>query len=312
MESLFSKLNDVQASVEISGLRPSGLFNYLAANDISRHGTKIASYMPAILACFSVLVVIVLSSARKNCFAALVATMLAIVSLYFITETNAYYSISDVWYFQYGLISGLTLFTFAIILFSKKELEAARPAGVGWRREVSVVALVSIALLVLSSMPLPRPNNISPYASINKKLAANERISIFSGRSDKVAAYEKLSSLRPLKALQDEIKRILADNDLSKSQAALVLSKEFFDNELSQFGGVPWARGLLAYAVTGLQLHRGVTEFPRGYGYTDYYLGFIARSDKFYTENNVCLEERIASHVILFAGNIKPRLIGCE
>lgn len=313
--TFFSSLNNVQSSIDISSLGLPGLFNYLTASQIVRGGRTIFSYTHAILACAVILVAIVFQKANKNIIAGLLATALAIVCLYFITETISYYSISDIWYFQYGLVSGLLLLTFASVLHHKQELNKFPPAtgaAATYRRSISIAGLACIALLMKYTVPLPSFTHTSPFLSINQKLSASEQVTVLSSRSAKAGALEKLSSSRPLKALQNDVKKTLDDNNLSREETGLVLSKEFFDNQFRQVGGVPWARGLLVYATTGVQLLYGVTEIPRGYGYTEYYKPFTARSDQFVNDNDLCVTQDVVNVVILYSSTAEGELIDCR
>jgi len=327
----FSRLNNISGSLDLSSLGIVSFYEYVTANQIVRGQSKIFSYMPTILACAAILLALSLTQRIRSHGNTIIGTMLAILALYFITQTNKSLGMSDVWYFQYGAFSGLIILTFAAIINYKDNLPA--PAGAleqnaGAHKQLFAIAATASLALLTKYAALPNFNvfNAGPesirqkityaktnhFASINKKLAPSEQLTILTKPSIKRATLSKLESIRPLKAMRDEIAAIHQQNNLRKKTTALLLSQEYFDNQLKPFGGIPWARGLLVYAVTGTQLIYGVTGIPYGYGFTPYYRLRTARPDQHIAQRNICSDQEFASAVISYASENRGTLHDCR
>ena len=145
-----------------------------------------------------------------------------------------------------------------------------------------------------------------------------EQITVNSNLNEKKAALKKLSVSRPLLALQHDIAKILAEHKLSKRNTALLLSEDYFDNHFIPFDETffcsSWSRGLMIYAVTGVQLLYGVTELPkpRGYGVTSYYKHYRALPDQLIDESNICKSQNIADSILLYTSKYNGLLIKCK
>lgn len=309
------------------------LYDYLKAKQIVRSSAEIFSSMPGILACTTILFFILVSRVRKVSAAAFFSTIVGIGLLYIVTESNNGYSISDVWYFQYGFLSGMILLTFASVLHYKDGFTSSD----SYRKTTSntcdpglaIAAIVCLALLTkytqLCSLNIFHVSptrisqtvayaNIHPFASINKKLPPTEQITVSSSLNKKKAVLKKLSVSRPLLTLQHDIANMLAEHKLSKRNAALLLSKEYCDNQFKPFAEDSWSRGLMIYAVTGVQLLYGVTELPkpRGYGITDYYKRYRTLSDQLIDEDNICKAQDIVDSILLYTSKHNGLLIKCK
>ena len=328
----FSRLNGISGSLDLASLGLRDFYEYVTASQIIRGQSKTLSEMPAILACTAILLALGFTRENRKDLYPAVASLLAITALYVITRSNKSLSINDIWYFQYGMLSSLILLTFAAIIHSKsKPAWAAQPGNLAASAHERRHTLAAVACLALLTKYAALPSfsifdagpeairqkiayaNTSPFASINKKLPADEQLTVLGTHNTKTAALEKLGASRPLKALQRDIATILMEHGLVKNQTALVLSKEYFDNQLKPFGGGPlWARGLLAYAITGTQLLYGVTGMPSGYGYTAHYKPFTAVSDQFLSDHDICEGQNIANAVILHTSKDIATIADCR
>ncbi len=326
-----AKLNNISSTLDLSNLGLVGLYKYFIANPNNFGFGQIITYMPATLACSAILLVLSLSQRKRTYWNISIGTILAIFLLYFITQTNKYWEMSVVWYFQYGIFSGLIILTFATIIYCKDMLppptEILGQKSKSHRQILSIVTVISLALLC-KFLPLSNFNVFNadmksiqkvifnaytiPFASINRKLQHNEQLTILSKISIKKATLYSLESSRPLKGMKYEIASIHEQKNLRKKTTALLLSQEYFDNRLKPFGGAQWARGLLVYAATGTQLIYGVTEIPRGYGFTPYYEPHTALSDQFIGVNNICEHQSVANTLILFSTSHNGALVKCD
>lgn len=153
---------------------------------------------------------------------------------------------------------------------------------------------------------------INPFASINTKLPSTDQMTILARPSHNRARLAKFETMRPLQVMRNKITLIDLQKSMIKKKTALLISQEYFTNNLKPLGDPPWAIGLLVYAVTGTQLIYGVTEIPRGYGFTPYYEPHTALSNKFIGENNICENQSIASTLILFSTAQNGLMIECD
>ena len=324
----YSKLNNITSTLDLSSLGLINLYKFASAKSIGING--IFSYMPTILLWTSILFMLGLIYRKRTIWNLIIGTVLGILALYFITETNKSLGMSDIWYFQYGAYSGLILITFVTIIACKDNLppptEVAGQNTKVQNQLMAVVTTVCLALLTKFAV-LPDfhvfntgPESIrqkianaytNPFASINSKLAPSDHMSILAKPSTNRARLGKFESVRPLKALREQIV-IAQKNNITKNSTALLLSREYFDTAFKPFGGISWARGLLVYAVTGTQLVNGVIEIPGGYGFAPFYANHTALSDQFIAENNICERQSIANTLILFSTAHNGSLIECD
>ncbi len=325
--------------IDFTRLSFTQLYNYLKAKEIVRSPLelKMPSEIPGILTCTTILLVILVSRVQKNSVAAFFSAVVGLGLLYIVTESNSGYIFADVWYFQYALLSGMILLTFASVLHYKNGFTSSD----SYRKAISdicdpglaIAAIVCLALLskytTLCSFNIFNVSpawirvtvdyaNTNPFALINKKLPPTEQITVNSSLNEKKAVLKKLSVSRPLLALQQDIANILAEHKLSKKKTALLLSKDYFDNQFIPFDETLscsfWSRGLMIYAVTGVQLLYGVTELPkpRGYGITSYYKHYRALPDQLIDEDNICKSQDIVDSILLYTSKHNGLLIKCK
>lgn len=327
----FSFVYPDYVNLDFTRLGLTQLYDYLKAKQIVRSSSEFPSSMPGILACTTILFFILVSRVRKVSAAAFFSAIVGIGLLYIVTESNNGYSVVDVWYFQYGFISGMILLTFASVLHYKNgfiSFDSYRKATSNTCDPGLVIAAIVCLALFTKYTKLSTFNifnvspsrisqiiayaNTNPFASINRKLPPTERLTLSSSLNDKKAALKKLSVSRPLLTLQHDINNILAQHKLSKKKTALLLSKEYFDNQLKPFGGTPWSRGLMIYAVTGTQLLYGVTEIPRGFGFSSYYRPYTVLSDQLIDDDDICKSQNIVDSILLYTNKHDGLLIKCN
>lgn len=318
-------------NLDFTRLGLTQLYDYLKAKQIVRSSSEFPSNMPGILACTTILFFILVSRVRKVSAAAFFSALVGIGLLYIVTESNNGYSVVDVWYFQYGLINGMILLAFASVLHYKNGFTSSD----FYRKATSntcdpglvIAAIVCLALFTkytkLSTFNIFNVSparisqiiayaNINPFASINRKLPPTEQLTLSSSLNDKKAALKRLSVSRPLLTLQHDINNILAQHKLPKRKTALLLSKEYCDNQLKSFAEDSWSRGLLIYAVTGTQLLYGVTEIPRGFGFSSYYKPYTVLSDQLVDEDDICKSQNIVDYILLYTNKHNGLLIKCK
>ncbi|TBU92867.1 hypothetical protein DNJ95_12705 [Stutzerimonas kirkiae] len=284
----FSRLNDLQSTFVLPELSFSGLYDYLVAADIERAGRTYPSLMPAILACSTVLFVIWISKPVRSSAGFVFSGMLAILCLYIISSISAAYTISDIWYFQYGLSSVMLLFSYALVLQFKRSIQeeiVSDGIGEAARRTLVCSAVIGLTLLMKSypqasfNVFKAGPDSLRakvdyalhrPFLNLNKKLPEELQLSVLSPRETKLKAIDVFSGARPLSALKHLLERAADDAGVATRQMAVFIPQTVFDTATVRFGGQPWASGLLFYAVTGIQLVNAAPDARPSYGFSAY------------------------------------------
>lgn len=93
---------------------------------------------------------------------------------------------------------------------------------------------------------------------------------------------------RPLTVLKSEIAMLQKREKLTASNSLLFVPKEVYENEVADFKGPVWARGMLVTAVTGMSLVHGITELKAAYGYSIYDENSLSRLRKDLVSGNAC------------------------
>lgn len=273
--------------IDISQLGLKDFYVYFTDPYIVRKGRKVSASMPAIWANVAVLGAILMGGLSRNSIAAFGSSLIAIFCLYLVTASGRGYSASDIWYFQYGLSSVLLLLTFASVLECKcalwrggffdslhyiKRIIFSLLCIVGLAYLTRYAFLPSINIFNLSYISFQQAIDnayLRPFKNINRKLAPDKKMSLFNTRSEKLAALQELDTSRPLKGLRDDIKQIMRQKNLRQRDTGLLLTREYFAGQMKALKGHQWAQGMLVYAVTGVQLVRGVTGVATGYGFNN-------------------------------------------
>lgn len=206
----------------------------------------------------------------------LTAFVLAVIVSIYPTLSKA-----DVWYFTYGLSSVLMLLVYQScigVLHGGKlrELTLAAYIKTSYFKSLLVVCLIvlssqfslpSFHLLRLSSGPVKKLYSAHFYwlNEYDNNLDANI-IKQIQGRG----IYDFNHYPRPLTRFKDELSQFMAETGREAAQTLLFIPKEVFVTDFAQFNGHSWARGMLAYAVTGVPLLHGLETLDKKYGYADY------------------------------------------
>ena len=312
----FVKVENGESRMDLSLLGLLDFFNYLVHQGRFESHKIVVSLVPAVLT--STVILGILAIGKKNHVAkiGLFASLLSILCLYVITASNKNYSISDIWYFQYGLSSSVILLVFASVIHCKSsffEFNFYKNSKPLVRFLISTIFIVFIAFLSKST-PLVDFNffkagpgtlkkifiyaNTRPFDILNKKIPPKKPLVTLSTRKTKIEAINELATSRSLRDLKIDIDSIIKERRLKKSETGLLLTREFFDNVMPPFGGPYWARGLLIYATTGVQLVRGVTGIPRGYGFRGNYKNYLALHEKNITSQSICELEGIKAVLV--------------
>ncbi|WP_147273031.1 hypothetical protein [Billgrantia montanilacus] len=225
------------------------------------------------------------------------------------------FSRSDIWYFVYGLSSVLILLVYQsmIFLFSDK---SARKGIVNFDHQYIRVVLVVFVIALTSQFSLTKVNffNLSP--GLVKDVAENIYYQPFSRINDydddlNTNIYKQLqgrglsdlsSYSRPLADFKKSLASYMQGKGLSQKNTLLYIPEEVFLADFSRFGGASWARGLLAYSVTGVPLLHGMESLRRTYGYNDYDESALWVERSLFDESEACKFEKYVIIVEDFEG----------
>ena len=221
------------------------------------------------------------------------ASALSIIAFFiFGPEMNS----SDFYYFIYGLNFQLTLLAYLVFasIWRGGELQKNKSTWIHECKWGIVFALVTV-LIPKTQFNFFKPdikyvvNNFlfGPYVQISSlavvpKPARIDHANRWSMDFDAVTD-------RPLTALRSEIAMLQKREKLTASNSLLFVPKEVFDNEVTDFKGPDWARGMLVTAVTGMPLVYGVKELKAAYGYSVYDENALRRSRSELASGNACI-----------------------
>lgn len=312
----FVKVENGESRMDLSLLGLLDFFNHLVHPGKFERHKELASLVPAVLT--STVILGILATGKNNRVAkiGLFASLLSILCLYVITASNQNYSIDDIWYFQYGLSSSVILLAFASVIHCKSfffESNFYNNKKQIIQFFISIIFVVFIAFFIKNIFLIDLGffnaelgtikqifsyANTRPFDFLNRKIPPERPLVTLSTRKAKKEAINELATSRPLRDLKKDIDSIVEERRLKKNETGLLLTREFFDNVMPPFGGPYWARGLLIYATTGVQLIRGVTEIPRGYGFRDKYKNYLALHEKNITPQSICELEGIKAVLV--------------
>lgn len=106
--------NDIHIDLDFSALRLVNFYNYLTDDRIERNERVANSLISGIIVTILILSLVLTSGVDKIKLA--LSGVISVFILFVITESNKSYSISDVWYFQYGLLSGVLILLVGAII----------------------------------------------------------------------------------------------------------------------------------------------------------------------------------------------------
>lgn len=277
------RLNHIESPVELSNIGLSSLWSYFSASDIESAGKRISSLAPQLLLLFTLLLSIVIMLPSRRNFQVLFAAALSLLCLWGVSVTSPGLGVSDIYYFQYALSSVMLIVGYALILDTWRNIRGDLQGAA--LRAVTVLAL-GCTLLMASQLRLSGynafnlgPANVQaawlylregPFASINKRLPVAQRFELFQGDHEKRAQLLHMQQRSSLWSFKRYMQWYLHKSSMTPSQAALFIPSTVYDGELKKLRGMPWARGMLVYALFGVPLVNAVPEGARGYGFSAY------------------------------------------
>jgi hypothetical protein len=332
-----------KSAFDFSKISLLNYYNYFFVNELFSSGFLVKKITTTIILLLSIMLFILYLIQNRVTSSVFISSFLTSIILFVITTAKQEFSLSDVWYFQYGLSSSLLLLTFILIIKFREELiykigslslmltyilvfKNIRKVhelidNFKYDKQIYIFIVVSIVIFLafLSKIfILPCINlfsinyqsiyktlntyNTKKFSYVNQKLPIDNQLSIKELLSPKNGEMKNnslnhLNSNRPLNEMRNKINGIIKYNGIAKNKTALFIPKQIYENDLKQFGGIGWDRGLLIYAITGVQLAHGVNTIPRGYGfgtYKDNRNAFQINVDEF-SINAVCSELKISN-----------------
>lgn len=210
-----------------------------------------------------------------------VAGLLTIIVISFVV-INHQVSKSDVWYLVYGLTSVLLLLVYQTVVTTfvgnvqgyRNYLFFINHQPARWIVIFFIIALTaqlnikSTDFSYLKVHAILRNIHHHPFARLNHYDKTLNATILKQAQGD--GLYDLTKYSRSLKNLTSNLKAFTTKNNLERENLLLFIPKEIFENEFSQFGGNSWARGMFAYALTGIPLLHGIESLRKTYGYYDY------------------------------------------
>jgi hypothetical protein len=276
------RLNQIDTPVDLTGLGVGGLVSYFSPA-ISGAGTWISQ----LLMLWGGMALLCLACPARRNFQVLLAATLSMLCLWFVSATSPALSANDIGYFQYGLSSVLLIVFYALALRSWVLLRTRLAAPLGERGvRLSGIAVISALALLSSHLKLSGHNafNLDAYSvsatasfiregafvQINKRLPVEQRFHISQPYAQKRHRMELLQQGSYLLTFRRYLDWYMRQRSVSPEQSALFIPRSVYEGEMTRLRGMPWANGMLMYALLGVPLVHGVPDGARGYGFAGY------------------------------------------
>ncbi len=231
------------------------------------------------------------SNIIKFIFSAFASVLSIVLFFIFGPEMNS----SDLYYFIYGLDSQLILLTYFIFasIWRNGELQKNKASWIHEYKWGIIFAFVTV-LVPKVQFNFFKPDIkyvvnsfvFGPYVQISSLPSVPKPASI--GNANRLGVSFDAATDRPLTVLKSEIAMLQMREKLTASNSLLFVPKEVFDNDVADFKGPVWARGMLVTAVTGMPLVHGITELKAAYGYSIYDKNALSRSRNDLLSGNAC------------------------
>ncbi|KTD72257.1 hypothetical protein [Legionella tucsonensis] len=271
-ESPFANLNTFLANPV------SSFFHNIKALIIYLTEIQNSLTLPTIYTTIVTLVLIACLFPRKQNSILLLSGIGVTLLVYEVTHIRNDLIPADIYYFEFGLLFILTLFTVQFLACQTKDTH-------GINVDTSNIKLFILSWWFLLSFFCTKPNiaalgehiksaNNTPFLFINrdyKKINLHTPISF----TQVLTNHFRLENLfqnkpRPLFDFKNTLASFMKKNELTKKDSVLFIPQEIYEKDLDIFAGDVWARGLLIYAVTGIPLVHGVHSIFQYYGFKDY------------------------------------------
>ena len=317
-----SRANNISTQMSFSSLSLSGLHSYMTAAEIVRGGGKVPSLAwQLLLLVFLFFGLFLVRSVRLNA-QVFFAVILALLCLWVITEANPALSVSDVWYFQYGLSSVLVLVGYSLVLknISAFSENLCSKSDQLWRRAAYVLGF-AVAVLFSRNFSLPAYNVFSccvsgvkgslsylregGFRQINSKVLPVNRYYLFESYKRKKNSIDIISRGKDLSEFKDHLDGVLEGGGVKRSQVALFIPASIYRDDIAKYGGPPWASGLLMYAVLGVPLVHGVVNIKSGYGFANYAGSALREESDDFSLSDTCAQVEVRE-ILVVAGFSPP------
>ncbi|WP_297185850.1 hypothetical protein [uncultured Porticoccus sp.] len=300
-------INDVAMPMDLSGLELHRFYSYMMASDIVRAGRSKEALTGQLLLIITLFIVLMAMRPSWRNGYVLAAASLSLLGLWIITEANSGLGINDVWYFQYGLSSVLVLMGYALVLQNKAALAntfSSYPEPMV--RRVTAVLAVSALVLFASKLNMAGYNLFSfswesaqarytyirmqAFSKINSRVASGERYRLFEPYERKSESIYELYKNQALTSLKDHVGQQLAKQGLRPSQVALFIPLSIYNTDVAGLKGVPWANGMLMYAILGVPMVNAVADIPSGYGFSRYSAAAMRKDAAAFSPQQGCVQ----------------------
>lgn len=317
-------VNNIPTQMDFSSLGLSGFYAYVTASDIVKGGRQVTSLAGQLLLLIALLTALLVMRPDRRNLQVLLAAALSLPYLWLITETSPAFSISDVWYFQYGLSSVLVLVGYAVVLENKAALAGtfAMYSDPVLKRVAYVLGLAAIALFS-SHFKLTSYNVFSfglnsirsglsyietdAFSRINTKTFPANHYKLFESYARKSQSIRSIHHNKALPDFKIYLNELLAEKGLTPSQTALFIPLSIYNTEIARFGGAPWGNGMLMYAVLGVPLVNGVVNISSGYGFSNYSQAALRREAEAFSLDDGCAQA--GAREILIVTSFSPPMM---
>lgn len=236
----------------------------------------------------------------RNSIVILSSSILSFLILVLITELRVDFSISDVWYFYFGL--NFLLFIYVIpttymvlykafqniktkdhllIRFSKFTLFISIISAGTFYQQTEINILDSTYESICINLECM---NTEPFKVLNAKNKTKYSVKKILLGMDRTKLIQKN---RPLLSFRCDLNDFLRKHNIYKNNVVLFLPKEIMENDLAKMNGDIPSIGMLIYSITGTPLIYGIKESIRGYGHSSYPKNKFWKSEKNFKSKDI-------------------------
>ena len=278
---LSTNVEDIKANIQTSDWNKISFFKILESiQDISKiHYHLIVSSFTTVIM-FAILAYIF---KKWNNIVLFLASLFSFFVVVFITELRVDFSVSDVWYFFFGLNFILLIYFIptlhSIIIKTFKNINYKEISKVRFNKITLFVAMVGIGtfyqqpefnILNLSYETIClnlEAMNQDPFKTYNNRFKTKYSVKrIITGKES--CNYPK--HRRMLFEFRNKLNNYIEENNLSVNDVVLYIPKETYEQQLGKLNGDSKSLGMLFYSFTGVPLVYGIQGNIRGYGHATY------------------------------------------
>lgn len=188
---------------------------------------------------------------------------------------------NDIWYFAYGLSSVMLLLVYqAYIKLSNEPINNGMTPRSIPRPYIAKFVIFAVVVGLSSQLSQPRFSifNINSYPIETFYSGPFEKLNKADGELDanivkQVSGngiYDFSKYDRPLMDFRNSLWAFMDKNSLERKNSLLYVPKEIYETDFKKFPGHSWARGMLAYAITGVPVLHGLEKLNKKYVITAY------------------------------------------